>query len=175
MTEVWRPVQGFPYEVSDLGRVRRSVGDGRNAVAGHVLSPNNIGGYRQVSLLREGRTHYRKVHHLVAEAFIGPRPPGAQIRHLDGNPGNNVPANLRWGTAAENSADRVAHGRQVRGETSPRARLTNANAKLIRQDYWAHRAPGSQRVRRGWLERTARNYGLDKSSIIRIVRGETYQ
>jgi hypothetical protein len=34
-----------------------------------------------------------------------------QCRHLDGNPSNNRPDNLRWGTAKENAADMIRHGR----------------------------------------------------------------
>jgi hypothetical protein len=51
------------------------------------------------------------LHHLVAEAFIGPRPtPTTEIRHLNGNPGDNRPANLRYGTRAENAEDSKRHG-----------------------------------------------------------------
>lgn len=43
--------------------------------------------------------------HIVADAFHGPRPAGAVLRHLDGNPQNDRPQNLRWGTQAENMQD----------------------------------------------------------------------
>jgi hypothetical protein len=53
----------------------------------------------------------RYVHSLVAEAFIGPRPIGLEVRHLDGDSTNNAVDNLRYGTHAENMQDRVKHGR----------------------------------------------------------------
>jgi hypothetical protein len=34
-----------------------------------------------------------------------------ECRHLDGNPTNNTPENLAWGTHAENCMDTVRHGR----------------------------------------------------------------
>ena len=44
-----------------------------------------------------------KVHRLVCEAFHG-KPPfdGAIVLHLDEDPSNNRPENLRWGTRKEN-------------------------------------------------------------------------
>lgn len=66
------------------------------------------------------------VHRLIAEAFHGPCPEGMQCRHLDGNPSNNLPDNLRWGTATENQRDRVTHG------TSNR-KFTKSDVMAIRE------------------------------------------
>ena len=54
------------------------------------------------------RTH--QVSHLVAEAFLGPRPDGLIVRHWDDDPANNAPTNLRYGTYSQNSADSVRNG-----------------------------------------------------------------
>ena len=44
-----------------------------------------------------------KVHQLICEAFHGPKPtPEHIVLHLDEDPSNNVPGNLRWGTRKEN-------------------------------------------------------------------------
>lgn len=53
------------------------------------------------------------VHELVAMTFIGPRPDGMQIRHLDDDFTNNHWTNLAYGTAKENCADSVASGKHV--------------------------------------------------------------
>ncbi|MGH3845534.1 MAG: HNH endonuclease [Pseudonocardiaceae bacterium] len=50
------------------------------------------------------------VHHLVLTAFVEPRPPGKEGRHLDRNPGNNHLSNLRWSTHSENQLDQIRHG-----------------------------------------------------------------
>ncbi|MFI6491240.1 NUMOD4 motif-containing HNH endonuclease [Streptomyces sp. NPDC050564] len=106
-TEQWLPVVGFEgkYEVSDLGRVwalKREV-----ALTGSA----DKDGYRVVSLVDlSGARKARKVHTLVLEAFIGPRPPGHVSRHLDGDPANNELPNLAWGTQAQNVADAIRHG-----------------------------------------------------------------
>lgn len=48
---------------------------------------------------------------LVLELYDTSCPfPGAQGRHLDGDPMNNFYTNLAWGTAKENSDDKLRHG-----------------------------------------------------------------
>lgn len=106
------------YEVSDQGRVKsldRTITDalGRERrLRGQVIAGStHMGGYHSVVLRRgNGRVH-RLVHRLVAEAFIGSRPLGEVVRHLDGNPKNNFVDNLAYGTHADNMNDTVAHGR----------------------------------------------------------------
>lgn len=41
-------------------------------------------------------------HELIAAAWIGPRPDGYEIDHIDGNPKNNKPSNLEYVTPFEN-------------------------------------------------------------------------
>lgn len=108
MSEQWRPVQGYEglYDVSNHGRVRSMH------VGGRLLAiPANRFGYPIVRL-HDGRGNGKtfNVHSLVALAFLGEREPGQQVRHLDGNPANNLVTNLRYGSASENMLDRVQHG-----------------------------------------------------------------
>lgn len=96
-------------------RVRFAVIEGGYKVTstGRVFNPNGeeVGwtdavGYRRVKI--GTKTH--KVHRLVLQAFVGPCPDGQQVRHLDGDKENNNLRNLRYGTGAENTADKVRHG-----------------------------------------------------------------
>lgn len=115
--EVWRPIpQWEMYEVSDLGRVRR-------VKSGRVLRQyrHKAGGYMWVYLWDHDRTLRRRAHQIVLLAFVGPRPVGHEVRHLDGNPENNRLENLRYGTPSENAADKLRHG-------------TNLNAAKTRCD-----------------------------------------
>lgn len=120
MAEHWKPITGHDgYEVSDLGRVRsipRKVGvrgGGTRITPTCILKPwwvsndRHKKGHLAVSL---GRGHRYKVHHLVLEAFEGPRPPGRLGLHRDGNPANNCHSNLYWGTYEDNLHDAVRHG-----------------------------------------------------------------
>lgn len=119
MTEQWKPVVGFEglYEVSSRGRVRSlpHSAPGRPGVvmhfAGKVLPGSvNPQGYIEVGLSRDGVRTLRKVHRLVLEAFVGPRPDGTEGCHGDGDPGNNRLTNLRWDTRSANTYDKVRHG-----------------------------------------------------------------
>ena len=108
--EEWRPVVGFEgrYEVSDSGRVASlptRTWPTRRILAS--VANERRGGYLYVTLRRDGKQYSRKVHQLVCEAFVGPRPGGTITRHLDDDPLNNAPSNLRWGTHADNLADRI--------------------------------------------------------------------
>lgn len=109
MAEEFRPVPGWVgvYEVSAIGQVR-SIRTGR--VLKHTVSGD---GYHRVNLKADGRRESRTVHRVVAESFIGERPAGHHIRHLDGDKDNNRLGNLAYGTASENVADTKRLGRNA--------------------------------------------------------------
>lgn len=112
--EEWRPIPGFPgYEVSDQGRVR-STRRYLGSTAPHLLVPQaDRKGYLRVGPRRGGRKPTKGVHIFVLLAFVGPRPEGMQVRHIDGDPANNLLTNLAYGTPSENQLDQVRHGRHL--------------------------------------------------------------
>lgn len=104
----WRAIPKYPdYEVSALGDVRRH---------GRVLKLMEArSGHLAVTIYRVGgrRGNKVQVHRLVALAFHGqPADAGSVVRHMNGHPFDNRPENLRWGSHAENMADRVQHHRE---------------------------------------------------------------
>lgn len=124
---VWKEIAGFEdYEISADGQIRRRVG-GRGAVAGKNLKWHlqTSTGYPDVRLRKNGKAYSLSVHRLVAAAFLGPRPEGHQIRHLDGNKFNASASNLAYGTPKQNGEDKVAHGRSSKGEKNVKAKLTS--------------------------------------------------
>ncbi len=68
-------------------------------------------GYHEVKLRADNRRYTRKVHCLILETWVGPRPSGMVACHNDGNPGNNHIDNLRWDTQKANAEDAKKHGR----------------------------------------------------------------
>ena len=111
--EWWSAVPGYEdtYDVSSWGRVR-SWSTHRGMAAPHLLKPfRDSGGYMTVGLKSRTRSVQRTVHGLVALAFIGPRPEGQEVRHLEGDQSNNALTNLTYGTRVENRHDIVRHGR----------------------------------------------------------------
>jgi hypothetical protein len=67
-------------------------------------------GYRRVTLSSDSGRKGFCVHQLVMLAFVGPRPEGMEVRHLDGDKLNNALPNLRYDTHLENMRDLVRHG-----------------------------------------------------------------
>lgn len=105
--------------------------------------------------------------HRVAWSLTnGPIPDGAVIRHHCDNPPCCNPAHLEPGSVQENAADRVARNRQPGGELAPRAKLTRASVIEIRLRYDG---------RRGILTALAREYGVSRTTITRIVTGRLWQ
>lgn len=98
------------------------------------------------------------VHRFVLEAFAGPRRPGQEARHLDGDMTNNAIANLAWGTHVENEADKIGHGTSQHGERNAQCKLSASDVAAIR----ASRELG--RV-------LAARYGVREPQISRIKNG----
>lgn len=137
----WKAIPGWEhrYEVSEQGAIRSldmvcGAAFGKTAIRrGRVLKQSLKGGrYLCVTLTSPARRQQYLVHDLVALAFIGPKPEGLQTCHQDDCKANNASENLRYGTAAENAADRELNGRTARGESSGNARLSEAQVRSIR-------------------------------------------
>ena len=118
--------------------------------------------YIAVSLSHNGRTKTYGVHRLVCAAFHGPTPsPTHEVRHLNGNPQDNRPDNLAWGTRIENWADRIAHGHGTDGQRNPMAKLSDKHREHIR--FAVEVGLCSQR-------HVARVMGLSHSTIVEVCR-----
>jgi len=139
MTERWK--QCHPnYEVSDQGRVRRTVG-GKGARVGRVmhLKPAKCSGYVQVTLSLAGRQRTALVHWLVADAFFGPRPTRLDVNHKNGNKADNRLENLEYTTRQGNCQHaydtglRVPTPGHVVGEQHGQAKLDEPRVRLIRE------------------------------------------
>lgn len=111
----------FQYLVSEDGRVFSPKASG-DVTLNELSQSLNKFGYLYVRLLIGSKRKNVRVHTIVANAFIGPKPSSKhQIRHLDGSKTNNNVNNLAWGTAKENADDRARHGRTSCGLKHSRA------------------------------------------------------
>lgn len=99
INETWKSIDDFPkYQVSDQGRIK-------NIQSGRIfIGSRDAFGYMHVRLINPyGGYTLKKVHRLVAEAFL-PNPEGKPIiDHIDGDKTRNMLDNLRWVTHSENS------------------------------------------------------------------------
>ena len=113
MQEVWKDVAGYEgyYQVSNMGKVRsvdrkvRHSGTFTRIAYGKTLrqKTSSTGGYCTVGLRRDGHDpEQKKVHRLVAIAFI-PNPDNLpEVNHIDEDKTNNCVANLEWVTHKQN-------------------------------------------------------------------------
>lgn len=102
--EEWRPVVGYEefYEVSCFGRVKR-IKAGGSTFIGKILKPLvRRDRYLLINICKNGEQSLLYCHHLVMDAFIGPRPEGMEANHKDGNKANNCVDNLEYVTRGEN-------------------------------------------------------------------------
>ena len=117
MTTRWRDVPGFEgvYQVSFDGMVRsldryefiknRWGSVTRRPQKGRILKPvKDQAGYLKVGLKRKNAITNKRIHTLVAEAFLLDKPKGAdRVNHKDSNRWNNVVTNLEWSDASHNA------------------------------------------------------------------------
>ena len=125
--EEWRvSFHSEKYEVSSFGNIRRI---GKQ----DFLKPSfsGTGGYGLVQL---GAKNAKKVHTVVAETFLGKRPVGLDINHIDGNKRNNKLDNLEYVTRSENcrQACNEQKLRDMSKEKHSRAKLSNNNVASIK-------------------------------------------
>ena len=127
------PIEGYEgrYSVTDDGRVisHNYSHTGRD----RDLKPGIARGYLHVTLYINGKANQRKVHRLVALAFIPNPEIKPEVNHKDGNKANNVWTNLEWSTRKENNDHSVTNGLwEYFGESHHKAKLTEQNILEIR-------------------------------------------
>ena len=97
--EIWKPIKGFEgeYEISNFGQVKSL----KTNIILHQYKYR--GGYLEVHLRQHSKKFHKKIHRLVAEAFI-PNPNNyPEVNHKDENKKNNCVENLEWCTSEYNT------------------------------------------------------------------------
>lgn len=151
--EEWRIVKNHPHvEVSNLGNVR-------NIWRNQVIQRKPVthqNGYLTVTI-RTGvkRGVSRRIHVLVAEAFLGPKLRGMDVNHMDGDKTNNRLENLEYVTRSENLLHSWRIGTSTytpfseRGERHHRAKVSNDDVLDIQKLYTAGESRSSIAARYG--------------------------
>lgn len=108
MEEIWKDVVGYEglYQVSNLGRVRsldRIIN--HRKLKGKILSQAyDTKGYLFVNLSKNNVAKPKRVHRLIANAFIEKINGKDYIDHINGIRDDNRIENLRWCTHQENDS-----------------------------------------------------------------------
>jgi hypothetical protein len=126
-------------------------------------------GYQVVTVPTQKGRRPIGVQFLVADAFIGPKPPSAQLlRHLDDNRLNNRSSNLAYGTYLDNAADMTRNGKRLTGCMGPRSKLSMNALVEIRSHV------NSNERRDALYKRLGRVYGVSQWTIRAAMKGYRY-
>ena len=110
MQEIWKDIEFYEgyYQVSNLGNVKSLARTVPFRKSFRIIQEKLLkvrkekSGYQVVSFYINGVEIKKKVHRLVAEAFIENKKNKLQVNHIDGNKMNNFVNNLEWVTPSEN-------------------------------------------------------------------------
>lgn len=127
--EMWVPIfikgEKTKYSVSQYGRVM-------NTKTQRILKPQKIsGGYLAVNLSIRNKAYTKKIHRLVATAFL-PNPDNLpEVDHLDCNKKNNRVSNLEWVLSKTNKKRAHKNGlyKGRKGSDSPTSKFTDNQIK----------------------------------------------
>lgn len=123
--------------------------------------------YLMVPVPINGRRLTPHVHKLVAAAFIGPRPQGMHIAHLNGNLRDNRSENLAYVSPLENESHKVAHGTKPKGARCYNASFTDAQVQEIRRTVILRHPEFS-------ITAIAKKFGVWPGTISAVVSGRRY-
>ena len=159
-TKSFADIAGFPgYKISPEGDVLSLK---RNTP--HILVPKNDGRYLFVALRCGNRSVNKKVHRLVAEAFLGASE--LTVNHKNGNKTDNRLDNLEYCSNKENTLHAWASGlceaTRKPGEKSCHAKISDVQAAQLLA------LKGTTT-----LKEAGEKFGLGQSQVHRIWNGKS--
>lgn len=168
--ELVRLVYEREIEIDEKGRIWRIGVRYNNGKDLYPVKPRRAehrtrDGYLEFRSMRYGRRVYVQAHRLVWQYFHGDIPEGMTINHINGIVDDNRPSNLEL----MNMADQIRHSsaignRDASGEKNNNAKLTEDQVNRIRILYAG-----------GMIQRDiARQFGVSRAHVSRIVRGEAW-
>jgi hypothetical protein len=168
----WRPAtiggEPWPYEVSSHGAVRRATRAGGTRPGHPIRAVVGTCRYPHVTLHAGGRRRTVTVHRLVAEAFLGPAPVGAEVNHRDGDKMNASVRNLEYVTRSENMRHAFATGlNKPHGFNGARNGAAKLSERQARSLYRRAHAGENQR-------RLAAEYGVSPALVTMVKQGQVW-
>ena len=106
----------FLYEINENGTILRNVKSKKNIRIFLDMHHSKVGYYAAFVSLK-GVTTRVMIHKVVAECWLGDKPYGYEIDHIDRNPHNNHYSNLRYVNHSEQMKNRVLSDRIIQQAT----------------------------------------------------------
>lgn len=154
----------LPYEVSDLGRIRKKTNEGYVDVA----APAGTMGYRRCSFyLKDGKREWWLLHRLVWRAFVGPIADDEFVIAIDGDYENCALSN--FGLATREDSD--AH----RSNASANPRLLEAKAAKVKRMLAVAPKTDAGNLKNGVIDEIHRETGVSRPTILNIRAGRAWR
>ena len=163
----------FDYYITADGRVWTD--SRKNGIERFMKQHKTKDGYMSVGLYKDGVQKQKRVHILVAEAFIQNTENKPYVNHKDGDKSNNNVENLEWCTQKENvnhainvlnhwtNTKKQSEAASIQGKRN--RKLTMETARQIRKEYESGE---------GTSISLSRKYGLSKPCILKILHYKSY-
>lgn len=171
MKETFLPIIGYEgiYAVSNLGNVKSLTRPAshpfKKFINGRILKLNFVTkkGYLGVDLYKEGVRKSKRVHILVATAFIPNIENKPEVNHKNAIKTDNRVENLEWATSLENQLHSIQNGLrpEFSGEKNGRAKLNKSDVINIRSSDKS-------------LLELSELYNISKSHIYKILKYKTW-
>jgi len=172
MDEYFIQLKEYPaYRISNLGRLQsrwKKGGHYNGFVTTDVWKDKKPcageDGYPKTTLSNGyDRPKTFTIHRIMGMVFLGERPKGHVIRHLDSNPANNALENLAYGTYTDNENDKIING--TWNTRNGGAKITPAQVSEIRE-----------KIKKGVRDKDLANeYGVSRPTITRIRNNKIWK
>jgi len=157
--EVWKRYRDTKYKVSNFGILKSF-----HIRANGFILKGNIDRCGYVRVVLSPKKNRVFLHAMVAECFLGPKPYGEQVNHLDGDKKNNNVNNLEYVTQSENVTHAYKNGLMKAGEGHYQSIFSNDIARKIRK--LSFEGMKTYEI--------AKSLGANYHTVWGIVKGRTY-
>lgn len=172
--EIWIDIQGYEglYQISNIGRVKslERLSKFNNSVGlkkEKILKPfKDSKGYYRIKLSKNAIESTKKIHRLVAFAFLDNLENKPEVNHINGIKDDNRFDNLEWVTSSENTIHALNNNLKISQKGSE-----HGNSKLNEEKVLEIKKIGRSKS----LKEIAQIYGVDKSLISLILLNKAWK